>query len=103
MTDCSFKDVDAMDILGLLKNNGTRSGGIARDRLKLVLVHDRVGCSYTVLEMLKTDILNVISEYMIIDDDELDIRFDHIREPEGEVPMLYANIPIKNLRTAKIS
>ena len=63
-----------MDILGLLKNNNAKSGGVAKDRLKLVLVHDRVGCSYTVLEMLKADILNVISEYMEIDDEELDIR-----------------------------
>ena len=66
MIDCSVKDVDVMDILGLLKNNAARSGGVAKDRLKLVLVHDRVGCSYTVLEMLKTDILNVISGYMEI-------------------------------------
>ena len=40
-----------MDILGLLKNNNAKSGGVAKDRLKLVLVHDRVGCSYTVLEL----------------------------------------------------
>lgn len=87
-----------MDILGLIKNSGTGSGDVARDRLKLVLVHDRAGSSYMVLEMLKTDILNVISEYMVIDDDDLDIRFEHIREKEGEVPVLYANIPIKSFR-----
>ena len=53
-----------MDILGLLKNNAAGSGGVARDRLKSLLVRDRAGCSYTVLEMLKTDIINVISGYM---------------------------------------
>ena len=101
MIDCSVKDVDVMDILGLLKNNAARSGGVAKDRLKLVLVHDRVGCSYTVLEMLKTDILNVISGNMEIDEDELDIRLTHIKEAQGEVPVLYANIPVKSLRMAK--
>lgn len=90
-----------MDILGLLKNNAARSGGVARDRLKLVLVHDRAGCSYTVLEMLKTYILNVISEYMDIDEDELDIKLTHMRGASGDVPVLYANIPIKNMRMAK--
>lgn len=98
---CSVKDVDVMDILGLLKNNNAKSGGVAKDRLKLVLVHDRVGCSYTVLEMLKADILNVISEYMEIDDEELDIRLTHIKETSGEVPVLYANIPIRSMRMAK--
>ena len=90
-----------MDIPGLLKNNNAKSGGVAKDRLKLVLVHDRVGCSYTVLEMLKADILNVISEYMEIDDEELDIRLTHIKETSGEVPVLYANIPIRSMRMAK--
>ena len=92
-----------MDILGLLKNTAARRGGVAKDRLKLVLVHDRVGCSYTVLEMLKTDILNVISEYMEIDEDELDIRLTHIKESAGEVPVLYANIPIRSMHMAKSS
>lgn len=92
-----------MDIMGILRNNAARSGGVAKDRLKLVLVHDRVGCSYTVLEMLKTDILNVISGYMEIDEDELDIRLTHIKESDGEVPVLYANIPIRNLRMVKSS
>ena len=89
-----------MDILGLLKNTAARSGGVAKDRLKLVLVHDRVGCSYTVLEMLKTDILNVISEYMEIDEDELDINITQTRSEDnsGTVPVLYANIPIKSMR-----
>ena len=53
------------------------------------------------LEMLKTDILNVISGYMEIDEDELDIRLTHIKEAQGEVPVLYANIPVKSLRMAK--
>ena len=34
-----------MDILGLLKNNAAGSGGVARDRLKSLLVRDRAGCS----------------------------------------------------------
>lgn len=97
----SVKDVDIMDIFGLLKNNNARSSGVAKDRLKLVLVHDRAGCSYTVLEMLKTDILNVISEYMEIDEDELDIKLTHIGGENGEVPVLFANIPVRNLRMSK--
>ncbi len=72
---------------------------VAKDRLKLVLIHDRANCSTHVLEMLKNDILKVISNYMEIDDEELDIQITKTDDPESEgSPMLYANIPIKNMR-----
>lgn len=72
-----------------------------RTGLNWCLCMTGIGCSYTVLEMLKADILNVISEYMEIDDEELDIRLTHIKETSGEVPVLYANIPIRSMRMAK--
>lgn len=72
---------------------------VAKDRLKLVLVHDRANCSTHILEMLKNDILKVISNYMEIDDEELDIQITKTDDPNNEgLPMLYANIPIKNMR-----
>lgn len=76
------------------------SGTVAKDRLKLVLIHDRVNCSSQVLEMLKTDIIKVISNYMEIDEEELDIQITQTESDEqtGTVPVLYANIPIKSMR-----
>ncbi len=72
---------------------------VAKDRLKLVLIHDRANCSTHVLEMLKNDILKVISNYMEIDDEELDIQITKTDEQDNDgSPMLYANIPIKNMR-----
>jgi cell division topological specificity factor len=80
-------------------NKKSASKDVAKDRLKLVLVHDRVNCSTQVLEMLKTDIIRVISNYMEIDEDELDINItETMSEEKGvNVPMLYANIPIKSM------
>lgn len=82
------------------KKNEPASGSVARDRLKLVLVHDRMNCSSQVLEMLKTDIIKVISNYMEIDEEELDIQITQTQSEEnnGTVPVLYANIPIKSMR-----
>ena len=82
------------------------SKDVAKDRLKLVLLHDRVNCGTDsqILEMMKSDIIeaiqSVVSKYMDIDDaDELDVQ---ISQTTGEgnvpVPVLYANIPIKNIR-----
>ena len=66
-----------MDFFSFFRKKQTPpSGSVAKDRLKLVLVHDRVNCSSQVLEMLKTDIIKVISNYMEIDTDELDIQMD---------------------------
>lgn len=80
-------------------NKKSSSKDVAKDRLKLVLVHDRVNCSTQVLEMLKTDIIRVISNYMEIDEDGLDINItETMSEEKGvNVPMLYANIPIKSI------
>ena len=78
----------------------TPSKNVAKDRLKLVLIHDRVNCSTQLLEMLKNDIIKVISNYMDIDEEGLDIQISHA-DTEGDgssVPVLYANIPIKNMR-----
>lgn len=82
------------------KKQEISSGTVAKDRLKLVLVHDRVNCSSQVLEMLKTDIIKVISNYMEIDEEELDIQISQTQSDEnnGTVPVLYANIPIKSMR-----
>ena len=41
-----------------------RSKDVAKDRLKILLISDRVSCSPEMLEMIKTDIAKVISKYM---------------------------------------
>ncbi len=88
-----------MDLLGFF-NRKTPSKEIAKDRLKFVLVHDRANTSTQLLEMLKNDIIKVISSYMEIDEQELDIQ---ITQGDGgggnkNVPMLFAEIPIKSMR-----
>lgn len=92
--------IDLFDLLGFLKKKEPASGSVAKDRLKLVLVHDRVNCSSQVLEMLKGDIIKVISNYMEIDEDELDINITQTASDDksGTVPVLYANIPIKSMK-----
>ncbi|GHU53959.1 cell division topological specificity factor [Clostridia bacterium] len=86
-----------MDFFSLFSK--PQSKNIAKDRLKLVLVHDRANCSVDVLEMLKNDILRVIAKYMDIDDEELDIQLTQTKsDTNDQVPMLIANIPFKNVR-----
>ena len=76
------------------------SGDVAKDRLKLLLISDRANCSPEIMELIKNDIIKVISKYMEIDCDGLDIQITQT-ESEGEngrVPALCANIPIKDMK-----
>ncbi|SFR99603.1 cell division topological specificity factor MinE [Anaeromicropila populeti] len=79
------------------------SGNVAKDRLKLVLVSDRANCSPEIMEQIKNDIINVISKYVEIDAEGLDIKITQTESEgnNGTVPALYANIPIKDLKTPK--
>ena len=76
------------------------SGDVAKDRLKLLLVSDRADCSPDVMEAIKNDIIQVISKYMEIDSEGLDIQITQTESEtnNGSVPALYANIPIKDLK-----
>ncbi len=79
------------------------SSNVAKDRLKLVLISDRAGCSPEILEQIKNDIIAVISRYIEIDLDGLDINITQTESEgnNGTVPALFANIPIKNMKTSK--
>jgi len=86
-----------MDFLGF---NRPKARDIARERLKLVLIHDRSNCSPQMLEMLKDDILKVISNYLEIDEDDMEVQISQEGTDDGVVPMLLANIPIKGVKKA---
>lgn len=74
---------------------------IARDRLKILLISDRVNCSPEMMEMIKADIAKVISKYMKIDAKSMEIQISKTGSKGGRnmktTPTLYANIPIIDL------
>lgn len=80
------------------------SKSVAKDRLKLVLIHDRANCSSEILEMIKTDILHVINKYMEVEEQGLEIRIGTTKSDRNnsQVPVLYANIPIRNMRSSSV-
>jgi cell division topological specificity factor len=81
-------------------NNGGGSKDVARDRLESVLTNDRVNVSPQLLEMMKNDIVKVISDYMEIDYDEFDIKVVRMKNDEnsGKASTIIANIPIKKVK-----
>jgi len=65
----------------------------AKERLQLVLIHDRTDLNPAELESLKDDILAVISRYIDIDQDAVQIGV----EREGREQRLLADIPLKSI------
>ncbi|MFZ5631794.1 MAG: cell division topological specificity factor MinE [Bacillota bacterium] len=70
------------------------SKNIAKERLRLVLVHDRSSVSPNLMEALKKDLITVISNYMEIDEDALEVNLEN---SENQVALI-ANIPIKGMK-----
>ena len=75
------------------------SRDIACDRLKILLISDRVNCSEDMMEMLKKDIAKVISRYMKIDAANMEIQINTRGKGSkgGRTPTLNANIPILDM------
>jgi cell division topological specificity factor len=67
-----------------------RSAKQAKDRLKLVLIHDRIDLNPGTLETLKDEIIEVISRHVDIDPGAVQIEMTQ----DGRQQRLIANIPI---------
>jgi len=91
-----------IDLFKLLMRKKETSKDVAKERLKLVLIHDRSNVSPQFLEMVKSEIIKVIQNYMEIDEQALDIQLTKTNSDDGEriVPALVANIPIKGMKNA---
>ena len=70
------------------------SGKIAKDRLKVVLIHDRANISPEVMNNLKNDIIRVISNYMEINQHDMEIS---LADDDDSVAFV-ANIPVSRMK-----
>jgi cell division topological specificity factor len=71
---------------------GKKSAHSAKERLQLVLIHDRTDLTPAVLEALKNDLIAVISKHIDIDPASVNIEIAH----EGREQRLVADIPLKS-------
>ena len=71
-----------------------KSKSMAKDRLKLVLMHDRADIPAPMMEQMRQEIIAVIAKYVEIN--EADLRVD--LERVDTTVALVANIPIRRVR-----
>jgi len=69
---------------------------VAKERLKVALVHDRIKVNPELLELIKADLLKVISERL--DVDEQHVQISMAREDRWD--KLLADVPIKRQKVA---
>jgi cell division topological specificity factor len=69
-----------------------QSAGDAKERLQLVLIHDRTDLTPAELDSLKDDLIEAISRHVEIDPQAMQIAFEH----DGRSQRLIADIPIKS-------
>ena len=65
-----------------------RAAGYARDRMKLLLISERLDCSPQMMKMLRKDMIRSIKKYITIEEDQVVLQISQ------EPPVLYATIPV---------
>jgi len=78
------------DVIARFFGRETGSKKAAKERLRLVLVHDRTNISPQLMEMLRQELVQVISNYVEIDEAALEVSL----ESTDEHVALVANIPV---------
>jgi cell division topological specificity factor len=84
-----------MRLRDLFRRNSASSQDIAAQRLRLVLTHDRANISPGMLEVLKDEIIAVISKHLDIDTDKVVVSFTE----DNRETRLMADIPVQSGRT----
>ena len=67
------------------------SAGYARDRMKLLLVSERIDCSPQMMKLLRNDLIHAVKKYVVIDEPGVITQ---------EPPVLHAVIPVLKKRDA---
>ncbi|ERN41630.1 cell division topological specificity factor MinE [Rubidibacter lacunae KORDI 51-2] len=85
-----------LDLLERLfdRKDTSTSRDAAKQRLKLVIAHDRAGLSTDAVDAMRREILEVVKRYVDIDDDGMEFSI----ASEDGVTALIANLPIRRVK-----
>ena len=86
------------EIINRLLGRQQASASTARERLQLVLAHDRTDLSSDLIEKMRKEILEVVAKYVEIDMSEGNVSL----ETEDRMTALVANLPIKRTLSGNI-
>lgn len=81
-------------LMKIFGKNEKSSRQIAKDRLQVVLVHDRASISPKLMEQMQNEIIHVVSKYMEIDRRSVEISL----ADDTDSVALVANIPVSKMK-----
>lgn len=74
---------------GFLRRKQTTSGNVAKDRLKLLLLSERMECSPQMIMMLRNDVIHTISKYVTIDEEHVVLQMTQMpRALSATIPLV---------------
>ena len=81
-----------MRLLDFILPQRPKSASVAKERLKLVLAHERVGGrdSADFLPALRNDLIAIVRKYVAAKDDAIEVRLGH----QGNAAVLEINIEL---------
>jgi cell division topological specificity factor len=82
----------------LLRARATNSKDDAKARLQVLLIHDQVDLTPAQMERMKREIMDVITRYVEVDDDNVQFR---LNREEGSVALV-SSVPVRRV-TARAS
>ncbi len=65
-----------------------RSAGYARDRMKILLLSERIDCSPQMMQMLKSDLIHTVKKYLTIEEEQVKLKITQ------EPAVLYVYVPV---------
>jgi cell division topological specificity factor len=69
----------------------------AKNRLQLVIAHDRAGINPEMIDQMRQEIIEVVSRYLDIDVDEMEFSI----QSNDRTTSLSANLPIKKIKRSR--
>jgi cell division topological specificity factor len=86
-----------LDFITKIFHRDESSRSLAKERLRLVLMSDRVALAPETFDLMKGEMLSVLQRYVEIDEHGIDVHFESAERRF----MLYANIPITNIKSSE--
>lgn len=87
----ALEEINMTALLERVFGRDRKTANQAKERLKLVLIHDRTDLTPGALEALKDELIQVISKYVEIDPQAVNIQM----EQDGREQRLLADIPLR--------
>lgn len=76
--------------MGLFFDQQKNSSVIAKDRLKILLLAERIQCAPTLLQMLKNDLIQTANKYVIVQNHLVTITYNALNDT------VTANFPLEH-------